>query len=812
MVDSTSSECAGRERGDFSGSSLRGKDLRFAALNGSRFDAADLSSADLSHARIENARLVATDLSRARLDHAELIGADLTRSVLSAASLRFSNLRDATLIGSELVRANLQYARFDRADLAQADLRDAELDYAVLSGANLIDADLRGANLRYARGLTARQLAAALTDATTVLPTRLQDAGTGANEAPRRETVPAPAAFAQRTRRLALVALASAFVATGFVVTRYLPPVQLGQFAPAQRLARLTPAPAALPPLSPVSLPSRPAEISPADAPPAAVARAVSPSRERGALPTPKLAPPVQPVFDSLALGSGPAAPVLPVSLNVLPVVLNVEASEIPAARPDSLPLVIGEDREIQAVSVSIGAARTVPLAKAMQAEPVRPASFAPETVLASAMDVVETVRTRDVVEDGTVLAPPGPRTLVVSLARQEIELYDGTALLETAKISSGMRGHETPPGVFSILQKNERHASNIYSGAPMPWMQRLTRSGLALHAGVLPGYPASHGCVRLPLTFAKKLYGMTDIGTNVVIASEAAAPRPIEHPTLFQPMRPAAEVSPRQPDRYSAVAGAGSGSAPLRILVARRTARDEVIDVQRILSELGYFRPWKFLGQMEGETRSGISAFQKANGLAATGKISPEFVAKLYQAAGKERPPGAHLFVRQDFHRLYDLPVPLRGGAEPLGTHIFVSSGSQEGRAQWLSLSLEGGASSAALDRIEIPDDVRRDIDARLTPGSTLIVADSAEDSPILQEGDDFIVWAKTESIDAPSAAATAPKSSPPRPATAKVARERPARGKVAQETVTSRRSVSAFPDDGRRWRARPWRFRDRW
>jgi lipoprotein-anchoring transpeptidase ErfK/SrfK len=143
------------------------------------------------------------------------------------------------------------------------------------------------------------------------------------------------------------------------------------------------------------------------------------------------------------------------------------------------------------------------------------------------------------------VAAATDPLTLVVSLDAQKIDVYRGTVLVTSAKVSSGMPGHETRTGVFSILEKRRYHRSNLYSGAPMPWMQRLTRSGTALHAGVIPGYPASHGCVRLPFSFAPKLFEMTAVGGNVVVADARLVPEPIDHPNLFQPLaRPAPQIA----------------------------------------------------------------------------------------------------------------------------------------------------------------------------------------------------------------------------------------------------------------------------
>ncbi len=113
--------------------------------------------------------------------------------------------------------------------------------------------------------------------------------------------------------------------------------------------------------------------------------------------------------------------------------------------------------------------------------------------------------------------APSGVRVLV-SIPQQKAYVFEDGELLATSPVSTGKRGHETPAGRFRILQKKIHHRSNKYANAPMPYMQRLTNYGIALHAGALPGYPASHGCIRLPRGFAKKLYGLTDHGTKVTV------------------------------------------------------------------------------------------------------------------------------------------------------------------------------------------------------------------------------------------------------------------------------------------------------
>ena len=122
-------------------------------------------------------------------------------------------------------------------------------------------------------------------------------------------------------------------------------------------------------------------------------------------------------------------------------------------------------------------------------------------------------------------ISPAGPVVIIVSLPEQRMYVYRNGVRIGQSTVSTGTEGHTTPTGMFTILQKKVRHESNIYKGAKMPHMQRLTWSGIAMHAGHLPGYPASHGCVRLPVDFAERLYSVTSNGTSVVITDDEFAP-----------------------------------------------------------------------------------------------------------------------------------------------------------------------------------------------------------------------------------------------------------------------------------------------
>lgn len=133
-----------------------------------------------------------------------------------------------------------------------------------------------------------------------------------------------------------------------------------------------------------------------------------------------------------------------------------------------------------------------------------------------------------------TTVHPQMPLVIAVSIGTQRVKIYDANGLFAEAPVSTGMPGHPTPQGVFSVIEKDRYHHSNIYSGAPMPFMQRITWGGVAMHAGVLPGYPASHGCIRMPNEFATRMWGWTKMGARVFVTpGEVPAPAAFSHPFL---------------------------------------------------------------------------------------------------------------------------------------------------------------------------------------------------------------------------------------------------------------------------------------
>jgi len=161
---------------------------------------------------------------------------------------------------------------------------------------------------------------------------------------------------------------------------------------------------------------------------------------------------------------------------------------------------------------------------------------------------------------------PSGPLFAILSLSDQHISVYNSAGLVTRSKVSTGMPGHRTPMGIFTIIGRERYHSSNIYSGAPMPYMQRITWSGVAMHLGVVPGYPASHGCIRLPAGSAERMWGLTKIGERVVIAPREVAPSEFVHPLLPVPkMQPSPlELTENTGPRATELASAATETMPV--------------------------------------------------------------------------------------------------------------------------------------------------------------------------------------------------------------------------------------------------------
>ncbi|MCY1316092.1 His-Xaa-Ser repeat protein HxsA [compost metagenome] len=383
-----------------------------------------------------------------------------------------------------------------------------------------------------------------------------------------------------------------------------------------------------------------------------------------------------------------------------------------------------------------------------------------------------------------------GPLQIIVSKDQQSLVVYDGDAVIATSPVSTGKAGHATPTGIFSILEKRRHHKSNIYSNAPMPFMQRLTWSGIALHgSNHVPDYPASHGCVRLPSAFAASLYKMTERGVHVLISDRQISPAEVKSALLFRPvpvniqpplsdvpLRPAisqagdtpVEVAMREP-----TGGAGTSRSmeePIRILITRSDARDTMREVQTSLEFLGY-APGSIDGHAGTATTAALRAFQTGEGLESDGKLTPELTDKLLRKAGRTPPQNGKILVRQGFKPLFEAGLTIDKPEEALGTHFLQFRHNEEEGAEgkWFGVSLENhlpasmkkrlGISIEAdpfayngiqrtLARMTISDDVRKRVEGLLAEGSSLSIADT-ESGLETGQGTDFITVTRSRPGD---------------------------------------------------------------
>ena len=354
---------------------------------------------------------------------------------------------------------------------------------------------------------------------------------------------------------------------------------------------------------------------------------------------------------------------------------------------------------------------------------------------------------------------PPGPMHIIISIKQQRLTLYANGEAVAHSPVSTGVPGHPTPLGVFSIIQKNRHHRSNIYSDAPMPFMQRITWSGVALHEGRLPGYPASHGCIRLPSAFAQRLWGITRLGVRVIIAQDDVALADIAHARLFAP-KPAVVADAAAAERVR-LATASLTDAPLKGSIDAEDARVEsAIDqaAQQGIAEIeAYLADHTMSDAM---IKLALDESPK-DPMLRPGPVSVYISRKT-----------ARLYVRKGFAEVFETPVAIAQPDRPLGTHVFTALTAKEG-LRWNVASLPTervvkkgkyvttmvgseklrreleppehevtppGNPNEALDRITIPDAALARITALMTPGASVIISDLAP-SPETGNGTDFIV-----------------------------------------------------------------------
>jgi lipoprotein-anchoring transpeptidase ErfK/SrfK len=393
---------------------------------------------------------------------------------------------------------------------------------------------------------------------------------------------------------------------------------------------------------------------------------------------------------------------------------------------------------------------------------------------------------------------PKGPLQIVVSIADQHVTLYSNGVRVTQSPVSTGVPGRPTPTGVFSIIQKDRFHHSNLYSNAPMPFMERITWSGVALHEGPLPGYAASHGCIRLTHDFAARLWQITRLGVRVIVARNDVVPTDFAHPHLFEPKAkpPEPPVGGNDPDKHAEV------NAPVRFAQAAIASPDAAAD--RAAAAI-VAKPIE--GAAGDALRGTVSAATEITGAVAAPAAADEPLAAKPASEDPLKPapdaidpakatplpalprtrtielPVKHtgtvavfisrkerkLFVRQGFEPLFDVPVEIDHPEQPLGTHVFTALGSADGgtHLRWnvmtvasepprqrlsarIGLKAQPAAraqdvqapstAAQALDRIQIPQEALDRIDEILSPGTSLVISDQGL-GPETGEGTDFIV-----------------------------------------------------------------------
>jgi len=354
-----------------------------------------------------------------------------------------------------------------------------------------------------------------------------------------------------------------------------------------------------------------------------------------------------------------------------------------------------------------------------------------------------KTTRGRQPVESIESRATGDPMLAIVSLRDQRITVYDAKGWILRSPVSSGQKGRETPAGIFSVIQKVEDHYSNLYDDAFMPHMQRITWSGIALHGGVLPGYAASHGCIRMPFDFAARLFEETATGMRVIIAPNDVAPVEIVHPLLFQ-QKPgsAAMVAARTAEAEEAVrkavqarlAAATAFREATRAMVPVRAAENLKLKAEADLtaaeSALGSAVSSKAKEQAESakehagarivelqaqwenaklELQPKLDAVTGAREAAAAAETARAAAVEAARQVSREFEPVSvlisrktqRLYVRQAFEPIFESPVTIANSDRPIGTHIFTAMerATDGNNLRWSVVSMRGGGSPGAIE-----------------------------------------------------------------------------------------------------------------
>lgn len=376
------------------------------------------------------------------------------------------------------------------------------------------------------------------------------------------------------------------------------------------------------------------------------------------------------------------------------------------------------------------------------------------------------------------------PIMAIVSIKSQQVTFYDAEGWIARAPVSTGVGGRETPAGVFTILEKNKDHRSNMYDDAHMPNMQRITWNGVALHGGPLPGYAASHGCVRMPFGFADKMFDKTRIGMRVIVSPTDVAPIDMAHPAFLVPKAdviagvPArAEAATREAAEAATAAAAAKRlvtttareakplPAALRKLEAAKTRADaQLASADKALAaastdqaktraeeaqQKAAARAAEFATQLEttkadttakldaaAAAKDAVKAAEAKKSATATAALDAKLAAEpvsIYISRDTQK-----LYVRRNTHKpapdgggeVYDfsieVPVTIRDAGKPIGTHVFTAMARDGDGLRWSAVTIDDGDDAKnALDRITIPQEVLDRIGPTALPRSSIVISD---------------------------------------------------------------------------------------
>jgi len=375
------------------------------------------------------------------------------------------------------------------------------------------------------------------------------------------------------------------------------------------------------------------------------------------------------------------------------------------------------------------------------------------------------------------------PIMAIVSIKSQQVTFYDADGWILRAPVSSGTTGRETPAGVFAVLEKDKDHHSSLYDDAWMPNMQRITWNGIALHGGPLPGYAASHGCVRMPYGFAEKLFERTWIGMRVIISPNDAEPVEFSHPALFVPNREAIAAAPAKAEALAREAAeaartideakkaaatatreTASLTSSLRKLQGLKTRADAELaaadkafgaartdEAKARAEDLRQKAATKAadlgtqLDSAKADAKSKLDAAAAAKDAAKAARTRKGDTAKAASEAKLALEPASifisratqKLYVRRNTHKRWpdggevfdatiEVPVTIRDPDKRIGTHVFTALARNDGGLRWTAVTIDNADNAkAALDRITIPQQVLERIAPTALPRSSIIVSD---------------------------------------------------------------------------------------